>query len=81
MLLQLLDFLKTQIITDILQKSGTMSFPQTKGKLSQNVFVTIMYAVSLPFSPSLSCSRIKLHKYELCLKVALVKKIQLYFEA
>lgn len=33
-----------------------------------------MHAVSLPFSPSLSCSRIKLHKYELCLMVALVKK-------
>ena len=54
-------------MADVLQKSGTMSSPQTKGKLSQNVlmimnlilYVQLLCLFLLPrHAPGLSCTQI-----------------------
>lgn len=61
-----------------------MSFPKTKGKLSQNVLtmnLTLYVQLLCLFSLHIMLQDLGAHKYELCLKVTLAKKAKLHFKA
>lgn len=72
-------------MADVLQKSGMMSHPQTKGKLSPNVLMTMKLTLHVQllylFLPPHHALGLSCTQREFCLKMILAKKTQLDFKA